>query len=50
MNATTSKFQIIIEKLTPETQAYLLNLANVASVAEQSVREEMKSTKQHKTA
>lgn len=42
MNDTTCKFQVIIEKLTPKTQAYLLNLANMASVAEQSAKEEMK--------
>jgi hypothetical protein len=45
MDENTSEFQRIVEQLSPKTQAYLLNLANLASIAEQSVREEIKHTK-----
>lgn len=48
MKEKTKDFQGIIEKLTPTTQAYLLELANIALIAESSVREELE--KKTKTA
>lgn len=35
-------FQSIIENLTPESQTYLLNLANMALIAETGKEKEMK--------
>lgn len=50
MTKNTSEFQLIIEKLTPETQSYLLDLARVASRAEESVKEQLKKKKTTKKA
>lgn len=40
-----SNFQNIIENLTPESQIYLLNLANMARVAESSRQKELEKNK-----
>lgn len=48
MNENIFQFQYIIEQLTPKTQAYLLNLANMAYIAEQSVKEENKKKVENK--
>lgn len=50
MKEKTKTFQEIIEKLTPKTQAHLLQLANTAFVAEQSVREELEKKQASKPA
>ena len=42
-----NNFQDVIEQLTPESQSYLLNLANMAMVAEASKEKEMHLNKVH---
>lgn len=43
-------FQSVIEKLTPESQSYLLNLANMAFVAEKGKEKELIKNNKSKTA
>lgn len=40
-----SNFQNIIENLTPESQIYLLNMANMARIAESSKQKELEKNK-----
>lgn len=46
-----ANFQTIIEKLTPESQTYLLNLANMAMIAEDGKKKQLlKHSKEQQTA